>query len=187
MKVLRSAATYELPLSMPRCCAAVRLSPPEMQVKPLSGIGGSHSLVRISSIIFHSKLRLITGKLDLPMHYSLPARSCAWRYRHHKERAGLVGELRAIVGKPVAVLNVSPRAHHADDNLRETLKTMSAVVVEQASDHYSFARCASHRRWNRRASHDLSCHSRRARSVVFLCRAAQAGARPYIPPLVAPR
>ena len=35
--------------------------------------------------------------------------------------------------KPVAVLNTSPRAHHADDALRETLKTMSAVVVEQAS------------------------------------------------------
>ncbi len=38
-----------------------------------------------------------------------------------------------FVGKPVAVLNASPRAHHADDALRETLKTMSAVIVEEAS------------------------------------------------------
>ena len=38
-----------------------------------------------------------------------------------------------FVGKPVAVLNASPRAHHADDALRETLKTMSALVVEPAS------------------------------------------------------
>lgn len=38
-----------------------------------------------------------------------------------------------FVGKPVAVLNASPRAHHADAALRETLKTMSAVVVEAAS------------------------------------------------------
>jgi NAD(P)H-dependent FMN reductase len=37
------------------------------------------------------------------------------------------------VGKPVVVLNASPRAHHADDALRETLRTMSAVIVESAS------------------------------------------------------
>ena len=38
-----------------------------------------------------------------------------------------------FVNKPVAVLNASPRAHHADSALRETLKTMSAVIVESAS------------------------------------------------------
>jgi chromate reductase len=38
-----------------------------------------------------------------------------------------------FVGKHVAVLNASPRAHHADSALRETLKTMSAVIVEAAS------------------------------------------------------
>lgn len=39
----------------------------------------------------------------------------------------------AFVDKPVAVLNASPRAHHADAALRETLKTMSARIVEDAS------------------------------------------------------
>jgi len=39
----------------------------------------------------------------------------------------------AFVCKPVAVLNASPRARHADAALRETLKTMSAVLVESAS------------------------------------------------------
>ena len=38
-----------------------------------------------------------------------------------------------FVDKHVAVLNASPRAHHADAALRETLKTMSAVIVEPAS------------------------------------------------------
>ncbi|MDZ7938021.1 MAG: NADPH-dependent FMN reductase [Rhodoferax sp.] len=38
-----------------------------------------------------------------------------------------------FVNKPVAVLNASPRAHHADAALRETLRTMSAVIVEAAS------------------------------------------------------
>lgn len=38
-----------------------------------------------------------------------------------------------LVHKPVAVLNASPRAHHADAALRETLRTMSTVIVESAS------------------------------------------------------
>lgn len=39
----------------------------------------------------------------------------------------------SFVHKRVAVLNASPRAHHADAALRETLKTMSAIIVESAS------------------------------------------------------
>ena len=38
-----------------------------------------------------------------------------------------------FAGKPVAVLNASPRARHADAALRETLRTMAAVIVERAS------------------------------------------------------
>jgi chromate reductase, NAD(P)H dehydrogenase (quinone) len=38
-----------------------------------------------------------------------------------------------FVDKPVGVLNASPRAHHADAALRETLMTMSASIVEPAS------------------------------------------------------
>ena len=44
----------------------------------------------------------------------------------------LVG-FEAFVYKPVAVVNASPRAQHADAALRETLRTMSAVIVEAAS------------------------------------------------------
>jgi NAD(P)H-dependent FMN reductase len=38
-----------------------------------------------------------------------------------------------FAGQLVAVLNTSARAHHADTALRETLKTMAAVIVESAS------------------------------------------------------
>jgi len=38
-----------------------------------------------------------------------------------------------FANKPVALLNASPRAHHADASLREILKTMSAELVEPAS------------------------------------------------------
>ena len=41
--------------------------------------------------------------------------------------------LPAFYGKPVALLNASPRAHHADAALRETLRTMSARIIEEAS------------------------------------------------------
>ncbi|WP_446900706.1 NADPH-dependent FMN reductase [Burkholderia sp. YIM B11467] len=39
----------------------------------------------------------------------------------------------AIVHKPVAVLNASPRATHANAALRETLSVMSARIIEPAS------------------------------------------------------
>lgn len=38
-----------------------------------------------------------------------------------------------FAGKAVAVINASPRAHHGDDALRETLTTMAARVVAEAS------------------------------------------------------
>jgi len=39
----------------------------------------------------------------------------------------------ALVDKPVALLNASPRAVHAQSALRETLSTMSARIAEKAS------------------------------------------------------
>ncbi|MDR3613271.1 MAG: NAD(P)H-dependent oxidoreductase [Candidatus Obscuribacterales bacterium] len=44
----------------------------------------------------------------------------------------LVG-FEQFAGKPVAIINTSPRAHHANDSLRETLRTMAAQIVEPAS------------------------------------------------------
>ena len=44
----------------------------------------------------------------------------------------LVG-FEPFVGKPVAVLNASARSVHADRALRETLRTMSATLVHEAS------------------------------------------------------
>ena len=44
----------------------------------------------------------------------------------------LVG-CEAFVDKPVVVLNASPRSLHADPALRETVRMMSARIVEEAS------------------------------------------------------
>lgn len=38
-----------------------------------------------------------------------------------------------VVGKPVALVNTSPRAHHAHDSLAEVLRTMSLDIVGAAS------------------------------------------------------
>jgi NAD(P)H-dependent FMN reductase len=38
-----------------------------------------------------------------------------------------------VVGKPVTLVNASPRAHHAYDALREVLQTMSLRIVPEAS------------------------------------------------------
>lgn len=38
-----------------------------------------------------------------------------------------------FIHKPVAVINAAPRARHADDALRETLRTMSAGLVGEGS------------------------------------------------------
>lgn len=39
----------------------------------------------------------------------------------------------AILDKPIAVLNASSRATHADASLRETLRTMAARIIDEAS------------------------------------------------------
>lgn len=41
--------------------------------------------------------------------------------------------METFAGKPVAVLNTSPRASHAQDSLREILVTMSARIIPAAS------------------------------------------------------
>ena len=38
-----------------------------------------------------------------------------------------------VVAKPIALINTSSRAHHAQDSFREILKTMSTDIVDQAS------------------------------------------------------
>ena len=45
----------------------------------------------------------------------------------------LVGSLE-FPGKPVAILNAAPRASHADAQMREILRTMSATVLDDVSD-----------------------------------------------------
>lgn len=114
--------------------AAARLAPPEMDIALLPGIGD---------------LPLFNPDLELQIPPQVVALRCAVaaadalliaspEYAHGvtgaiKNALDWLVSFESFADKPVAVLNASPRAHHADSALRETLKTMSAVIVEAAS------------------------------------------------------
>ena len=95
----------ELPLFNPDC----EVCPPTIVTSFRSEVAEADALLIASPEYAHGVTGTIKNALD-------------W----------LVG-FEAFSCKAVAVFNASPRAHHADDALRETLKTMSAVIVESAS------------------------------------------------------
>jgi chromate reductase len=114
--------------------AAIRLSPPGMEIVMSPDIGA---------------LPLYNPDLEL----CIPAQVIRFRAQVAASQAlliaspeyahGVTGTLKnaldwlvsfePFANKPVALLNASPRAYHADQALREILKTMSAELVEAAS------------------------------------------------------
>lgn len=114
--------------------AAIRLSPPGIELTVFSGIG--------EIPLFNPDLEASPPSQVLALHDAV-AQSDALLFASPEYAHGVTGAIKntldwlvsfePFVGKPVAVLNASPRAHHADSALRETLKTMSAVIVEPAS------------------------------------------------------
>ena len=114
--------------------AAARLAPPDMVVTPFSRIGD----LPLFNPDFEPHVPPPVAAL-----YAEVAAADALLIASPEYAHGVTGTLKnaldwlvsveSFVCKPVAVLNASPRAHHADAALRETLKTMSAVIVEAAS------------------------------------------------------
>ena len=114
--------------------AAVRLAPPEISLTLFRGAG---------------ELPLFNPDLEarLPPHVSAlhtaVATSDALMFASPEFAHGVAGTIKntldwlvsfePFIHKHVAVLNASLRACHADAALRETLKTMSAIIVEAAS------------------------------------------------------
>ena len=116
------------------CRAAVQLAPANVHVSIFAGLGN---------------LPLFNPDLET----TLPAVVCSFResvgsadalliaspeYAHGisgpmKNALDWLVSFEGTAGKPVALVNTSPRAHHAYDSLHEVLTTMSTVVVPQAS------------------------------------------------------
>jgi len=114
--------------------AAARLAPPEVEITLLSGVG--------ELPLFNPDLELQLPPQVAALHAEVAAADALLiaspEYAHGvtgtiKNTLDWLVSFESFVYKPVAVLNASPRAHHADSALRETLQTMSAVIVEAAS------------------------------------------------------
>ncbi|WP_367154927.1 NADPH-dependent FMN reductase [Methylomonas sp. HYX-M1] len=114
--------------------AASRLAPPGMEFTVFNGVGGLP--------LFNPDLEASLPSQVLALHGAV-AKSDALLFASPEYAHGVTGAIKntldwlvsfeLFVGKHVVVLNSSPRAHHADSALRETLRTMSAVIVEPAS------------------------------------------------------
>jgi chromate reductase, NAD(P)H dehydrogenase (quinone) len=114
--------------------AASRLAPSDIELTVFGGIGDLP--------LFNPDLETNLPSQVLALHHAV-TKSDALLFASPEYAHGVTGPIKnaldwlvsfePFVGKPVAVLNASPRAHHADSALRETLKTMSAFIVEPAS------------------------------------------------------
>jgi chromate reductase, NAD(P)H dehydrogenase (quinone) len=114
--------------------AAQRVAPPGVELTIFQGVGDLP--------LFNPDLEASLPAPVLALHTAVAA-SDALLIASPEYAHGVTGAIKntldwlvsfePFVHKHVAVLNASPRAHHADAALRETLKTMSAVIVEEAS------------------------------------------------------
>jgi chromate reductase len=114
--------------------AASRLAPPGTEFTVFNGVGDLP--------LFNPDLEASLPSQVLALHGAV-ANSDALLFASPEYAHGVTGAIKntldwlvsfePFVGKHVVVVNASPRAHHADSALRETLRTMSAVIVEPAS------------------------------------------------------
>jgi NAD(P)H-dependent FMN reductase len=114
--------------------ATARLAPRDINVAVFNGLGDLP--------LFNPDLEGNRPASVLTLHQAV-AESDALLFASPEYAHGVTGTIKNaldwLVGfepfasKLVAVFNTSPRAHHADDALRETLRTMAAIIVESAS------------------------------------------------------
>jgi NAD(P)H-dependent FMN reductase len=113
--------------------ATAQLAPPEMRVSLLRGLGE----LPLFNPDLESQVPCAVAAIRSAVAAADALLIASPEYAH-----GVSGTIKNVldwlvsyepfVHKPVAVLNASPRARHADAALRETLRTMSAVLVEEA-------------------------------------------------------
>jgi chromate reductase len=110
--------------------ALVLLAPPNVEITRYRGLGDlphfNPDLERDDLPPIIARLRATVGNSDALI-LSSPeyAHGIAGSFKNMLD--WLVGSLE-FPGKPVAIINAAPRAHHAEDQLLEILSTMSARV-----------------------------------------------------------
>lgn len=116
------------------CRAAARLAPAGIEVVVYPGLGDLP--------LFNPDLEASLPEAVRELHAAI-VRADALLVASPEYAHGVSGVMKnaldwlvsfeGFVAKPVAVVNTSPRAHHAYEALLETLRTMSASVVADAS------------------------------------------------------
>ncbi len=108
-------ATHPLEIDVFSGLGALPLFNPDIDLLPpasvqafRSGVGRADALIIASPEYAHGVSGVMKNALD-------------W----------LVG-FEGTVGKPIALINTSPRAHHAYESLREILRTMSTILIAEA-------------------------------------------------------
>ncbi len=135
MKALAiSGSLREASINSALCRAAMRLSPPGLHVSVFSDLGDLP--------LFNADLE------DLPPRAVQTFRAAVGHanalliaspeYAHGisgpmKNALDWLVSFEGTIGKPIALVNASPRAHHAYEALREVLQTMSTHIVPEAS------------------------------------------------------
>jgi NAD(P)H-dependent FMN reductase len=135
MRVLAIAGSLRAAsINMAFCRAAARLAPAELKISVFTGLGA----------LPHFNPDLEESPPDAVLSFRAEvARSDALLIASPEYAHGVSGVMKnaldwlvsfeGFVYKPVAVVNTSPRAHHAYDALQEILRTMSATIVSDAS------------------------------------------------------
>jgi NAD(P)H-dependent FMN reductase len=115
--------------------AARRLAPPVLELVPYAGLGG---LPWFNPDDEHEPLPPTVAELRREVGAADALLVACPEYAHGVPGAfknaldWLVGSLE-FPGKPVALIHASGRSHHAQDALREILRTMSATLLDRAS------------------------------------------------------
>lgn len=116
------------------CRAAARLAPPPLRISIFSGMGA----LPLFNPDLEACVPTSVQHLRLAVDAAQALIIASPEYAH-----GISGVLKnaldwlvsheGTLHKPIALINTSPRSHHADDALREVLQTMSTHVIPQAS------------------------------------------------------
>lgn len=114
--------------------AAARLAPQGMQVEVFSGIGE----LPLFNIDLEASVPRPVAELRAAVAGADALIVASPEYAHGvsgvmKNALDWLVSLESFIDKPVVLLNAQPRAYYSDAALRETLKTMSAAVIESAS------------------------------------------------------
>jgi len=129
-----SGSLREASINSALCRAAARLAPPALRVAVFSGLG--------SLPLFNPDLEPVPPPAVQAFRAAV-GKAKALLIASPEYAHGISGPMKnaldwlvsfeGTVGKPIALINASPRAHHAYEALREVLQTMSTSVIAEAS------------------------------------------------------